>query len=96
MPIDFTNCPVRNKTYAGANGSKISVIYDGHLYMLKFPSAAALNKDMSMPTDVYPNISAVIFSKRSAFRFRKPCSERIQRTERRRSWSPAAISLHPA
>ena len=47
MPIDFTNCPVRNKTYAGANGSKISVIYDGHLYMLKFPSAAALNKDMS-------------------------------------------------
>ena len=47
MPIDFTNCPIRNKTYAGANGSKISVIYDGHLYMLKFPSAAALNKDMS-------------------------------------------------
>ena len=47
MPIDFTNCPVRNKTYAGANGSKISVIYDGHLYMLKFPSAAALNKEMS-------------------------------------------------
>ena len=47
MPIDFTNCPVRNKTYAGANGSKISVIYDGHLYMLKFPSAATLNKDMS-------------------------------------------------
>ena len=47
MSIDFTNCPVRNKTYAGANGSKISVIYDGHLYMLKFPSAAAPNKEMS-------------------------------------------------
>lgn len=36
--IDFTNLPVRNKAYAGANGSKISVIYNGEQYMLKFPS----------------------------------------------------------
>lgn len=45
--IDFTNLPVRNKTYAGANGSKISVVYDGELYMLKFPSVPAINKEMS-------------------------------------------------
>ena len=47
MPIDFTNCPVRNKTYAGANGSKISVIYEGQQYMLKFPPPPTKNKDMS-------------------------------------------------
>lgn len=26
--IDFTNLPKRNKTYTGANGSKISVLYN--------------------------------------------------------------------
>ncbi len=45
--IDFSNLPVRNKTYAGANGSKISVVYNGELYMLKFPPAPKLNPDMS-------------------------------------------------
>ena len=35
--VDFTNLPKRNKLYAGANGSKISVIYEGQQYMLKFP-----------------------------------------------------------
>ena len=45
--IDFTNLPVRKKTYAGANGSKISVIYNGEQYMLKFPSAPSRNKEMS-------------------------------------------------
>lgn len=45
--IDFTELPVRNKTYAGANGSKISVMYDGELYMLKFPAVPSINKDMS-------------------------------------------------
>lgn len=45
--IDFTNLPVRNKTYAGANGSKISVLYNGELYMLKFPAVPAINKNMS-------------------------------------------------
>lgn len=48
MPvIDFTQLPRRNKMYAGANGSKISVIYEGEQYMLKFPSFAARNKDLS-------------------------------------------------
>lgn len=45
--INFTNCPVRNKTYAGANGSKISVLYNGELYMIKFPAVPAINKEMS-------------------------------------------------
>lgn len=45
--IDFTNLPVRNKTYAGANGSKISILYQNELYMLKFPATASINKQMS-------------------------------------------------
>ena len=45
--IDFTNLPVRNKTYAGANGSKISIVYNDELYMLKFPSVPNINKNMS-------------------------------------------------
>jgi len=45
--IDFTHCPVRKKTYAGANGSKISILYDNELYMLKFPAVPAINKEMS-------------------------------------------------
>lgn len=45
--IDFTNLPTKKKTYAGANGSKISVIYDGEQYMLKFPAGAPKNKELS-------------------------------------------------
>lgn len=46
-PIDFTNQPKRNKGYAGANGSKISVIYEDEQYMLKFPPLPTRNKEMS-------------------------------------------------
>ncbi len=45
--IDFTKFPKRNKAYAGANGGKISVVYEGELYMLKFPPAPTKNKGMS-------------------------------------------------
>ncbi|MBQ8073078.1 MAG: HipA domain-containing protein, partial [Clostridia bacterium] len=45
--IDFSLLPRRNKTYAGANGSKIAVMYEDELYMLKFPGIARKNKDMS-------------------------------------------------
>lgn len=38
---------MRNKTYAGANDSKISVIYNGEQYMLKFPTAPSRNREMS-------------------------------------------------
>ncbi len=45
--IDFTNLPHKQKCYAGANGSKLSVIYNGEQYMLKFPAVPSKNKDMS-------------------------------------------------
>lgn len=45
--IDFTDLPVRRKTYAGANGSKISVVYDGSIYMLKFPALPTRNPVLS-------------------------------------------------
>lgn len=47
MTVDFTNLVRKNKTYAGANGSKISVVYNGDTYMLKFPPQARKNKDVS-------------------------------------------------
>lgn len=45
--IDFTNMPTRKKAYAGANGNKISIVYNGDLYMLKFPGTAKLNDAIS-------------------------------------------------
>lgn len=45
--IDFTNLPIKNKTYTGANGSKISVIYNREQYMLKFPVPPSRNKELS-------------------------------------------------
>ncbi len=45
--VDFTNLPVRKKTYTGANGSKICVVYNNELYMLKFPALSTKNKDIS-------------------------------------------------
>ena len=45
--IDFTNMPTRRKTYAGANGGKIAVIYEGEQYMLKFPAPPRRNLDIS-------------------------------------------------
>lgn len=45
--IDFTNLEKRKKMYAGANGNKISVVYDNEQYMLKFPSNAKQNKNLS-------------------------------------------------
>ena len=45
--IDFTNAVQKNKTYAGANGGKISVLYNGEQCMLKFPPFPTINKEMS-------------------------------------------------
>lgn len=45
--IDFTELTKRNKMYAGANGNKICVMYEGKPYMLKFPPVPTKNKDMS-------------------------------------------------
>ena len=45
--IDFTSLTKRNKAYAGANGNKIAVIYEGDQYMLKFPQVPKQNPGMS-------------------------------------------------
>ncbi|MEG0771235.1 MAG: HipA domain-containing protein [Clostridia bacterium] len=45
--IDFTFLPKKNKTYNGANGSKISVVLDKRQFMLKFPPMSTKNRDMS-------------------------------------------------
>lgn len=45
--IDFTDLPMRKKTYSGANGSKISVVYQDELYMLKFPAQPTKNPALS-------------------------------------------------
>ena len=45
--IDFTLCERRNKAYGGANGNKISVIYNDALYMLKFPSVPTKTDTLS-------------------------------------------------
>ena len=45
--IDFTDLPRRKKTYTGANGSKIAVMYNDELYMLKFPVPPSRNKEIS-------------------------------------------------
>lgn len=45
--IDFTDLPKKKKTYAGANGSKIAVMYNDSLYMIKFPPPPHKNKEMS-------------------------------------------------
>ena len=43
--IDFTNMPTSKKTYAGANGGKIAILYEGEQYMLKFPAHRAERAD---------------------------------------------------
>lgn len=45
--IDFTNMFRKNKTFNGASGNKLSVIYNDEQYMLKFSPLAKKNKNMS-------------------------------------------------
>lgn len=45
--IDFTDMPTRKKAYAGANGGKIAIVYEGEQYMLKFPPHPKKNKELS-------------------------------------------------
>ena len=47
MMIDFTHLPTKKKAYGGANGSKLSVIYNNELYMLKLPMHALKNPNLS-------------------------------------------------
>ncbi len=45
--MDFTNLPIRRKAYGGANGSKLSIVYNGETYMVKLPSHALKNPNLS-------------------------------------------------
>lgn len=45
--IDFTNCLIRKKAYGGANGSKLSIVYNDNVYMLKLPTHALKNPKLS-------------------------------------------------
>ena len=45
--INFTELPSRKKSYGGANGNKISVVFNNELYMLKLPTHAPKNKNLS-------------------------------------------------
>ena len=45
--IDFTNCKKRFKTYDGASGHKLCIIFNNEQYMLKFPNASKRNKAIS-------------------------------------------------
>ena len=44
--LDFTSLPTRRKAYGGANGNKLSIIYQGELWMLKLPSHAMKNANL--------------------------------------------------
>lgn len=44
--IDFTECHERTGGYPGANGRKISIEFNDHVYMLKFPAIAKINHNM--------------------------------------------------
>lgn len=45
--IDFTCLPQRKKSYGGANGNKLSILLNNELYMLKLPSHAPKNLNLS-------------------------------------------------
>ena len=45
--LNFNDYQVRKKTYGGANGNKISLMINGELYMLKLPSHATKNDNVS-------------------------------------------------
>lgn len=47
MERDFTNAQINKlRMYGGANGNKISIVYDKENYMLKFPSRLMKNPEM--------------------------------------------------
>lgn len=45
--LDFTNCHILKKAYGGANGNKLSIIFNDSIYMLKLPTHALKNKNIS-------------------------------------------------
>ena len=51
--IDFTELERNSKSYAGADGDKISVNYEGEAYMVKFPAHATRNADMTYSNNCF-------------------------------------------
>ena len=45
--MDFTKLPTKRKAYGGANGSKLSIVYNNETYMVKLPSHAPRNQNLS-------------------------------------------------
>lgn len=45
--MDFTNLPTKRKAYGGANGSKLSIVYNNETYMLKLPAHGSKNPNLS-------------------------------------------------
>lgn len=45
--LDFTNMIHKNKTFNGASGNKLSIVYNDEQYMIKFAPSANKNKNMS-------------------------------------------------
>ena len=45
--MNFSILPIKKKSYGGANGNKISIVIDNELYMLKLPSHAPKNPNLS-------------------------------------------------
>jgi len=50
--INFSDSIKKNKTYNGANGNKLSVIYNNEQYMLKFSSIVNKNKNLNYSNGV--------------------------------------------
>lgn len=60
---DFTKLETKNKSYGGANGNKKSVIFNNELWMLKFPSNAKLNNNISYSNStISEHISSFVFN----------------------------------
>lgn len=93
--IDFTNSIKKNKAYAGANGSKIAVVYNGEQYMLKFPPFPTINKGIVIQTVVSVNILVVRFLSLSEYLFRKRYLGHIQAMEKQKSLLHARILQNP-
>ncbi|TQS78629.1 MAG: hypothetical protein A3205_08800 [Methanomassiliicoccales archaeon Mx-03] len=52
--IDFSDCEVNVfRSFNGANGSKLSIVYKGHDYVLKFPSLAKNRTDRSYANNCF-------------------------------------------
>lgn len=83
--VDFTNLPRRNKLYAGANGSKISVIYEGQQYMLKFPPLPSKNKEMSYSNSCFSEYLGCQIYESIGSLCRKPCWEPTRSKGKRKS-----------